>query len=111
VAVTKADVVLIAPELSTVPEDTFAALIDDAAAQMNEGVWGARYELGMKYLVAHLATLTVTKGAPPLQSVTVGPVSRSYAMSVSESASALRSTSYGLEYLRLVQIVAALAVV
>jgi hypothetical protein len=107
VAITKTDVLLIAPELSGVADDTWDALIADAALQMNVDVWGTRYNLGAKYLVAHLATLTTRRGSPLVSSQTVGPVSVSYAVGTpTDGGSDLESTPYGREYRRLARALA-----
>lgn len=101
-AITKADVVAIAPELSGVDEDTVNVFIADAALLEPSSSWDSGlYPLVHKYLTAHL--LTVAGHAPaasaqgPISSMSVGGVSVSYAVqSVQTGTSGLGATKYGL---------------
>lgn len=110
-AITKDDVLLIAPELSAVPDGTWTQLIADAYLQLSPTFWDLRLDLAAKYLVAHLATLTQRGGSPLVSSQTVGPVSVTYAVGSSLGASSLESTPYGQEYRRLRMAVAPRAAV
>lgn len=101
----------IAPELSGVDDATFAAIIADAYGQMNPTLWGRKLDIGAKYLVAHLVSMTTAGGAPDaagtfgqVQSESVGGVSRTY--QTTASGTGLEATSYGDEYKRLLRQVA-----
>ncbi len=99
---TWAEVVLIAPELSTVASDTQGAILADVALQLVNPAMGAgNAKLAGKYLAAHLATVAGRAGAgAPIISESVGPISVGYAAGIF-SYEALHTTSYGIEYLRL----------
>lgn len=102
-AVTKADVLLIAPELSEVDDARFAAAIADALLQMNTEALGARADLVLKYLVAHLVSLGEQGGSEgTVTSETVGGVSRTY--SAAATGGGETGTSYGDEYKRLLRL-------
>src|SRR5688500_9353808 len=103
------DVVNIAPELSTLPLASQTAILADVALQMNADAWGSKLDLGSKWLAAHLATVGPRRSGVggPVVSESVGSVSRAYAASVAAGASQLGSTSYGLEYERLLLTLAA----
>lgn len=108
--ITKADVLVIAPELTSISDGTWTALIADAYSEMNAAAWGteARRNRAAKYLVAHLATMTLAEGDSTngaIQSESVGQVSVTYATgSGGSSAGSLEATSYGQEYLRLLRL-------
>ncbi len=96
------DVVLMASELSALSYERGEQILEDVAEQMNEDVWGTRVNLGARYLAAHLGTLDLRRGTGgPVTSETVGPVSRTYSASIADGAGRLGSTTYGLEYERL----------
>jgi Protein of unknown function (DUF4054) len=99
-AITKTDVLNVAPELTAISDPQWAALIGYAYAQMDPDIWATWLDMGAAYLVAHLATLTRRHGTGPVQSESVGQVSRSY-QAFPLTAGALESTAYGNEYLRL----------
>lgn len=100
-AITSADVLLIAPELSTISAGQWTAILNDVALQVSSAYWGTRFDLGSKYLAAHLATLTKRAGAAgQVASMAVGGVSVSYT-SDSMTGDGLKTTSYGQEYDRL----------
>ncbi len=103
-SVTWAGVVIVAPELSTIALGTQTAILAQVALQMDAEAWGDRLDLGATYLAAHLATRTLGGGTAtsgPVVSESVGQVSRSYAAPSSIQGSALGSTSYGQEFMRL----------
>lgn len=103
ISITWADVVLIAPELSTVPTGAQNAILADVDLQVNEDVLESKYNLAAKYLCAHLATIRARAGAGgPVTSVSVGAVSKSYGASIADGAAQLGSTGYGLEYERII---------
>lgn len=107
-AITSSDVLLIAPELSTISGGQWTAILAQVTMQMDATAWGTWLDKGAVYLAAHLATMTKRVGtAGAVQSESVGSVSRSYAVSSSVDGAALRSTSYGMEYSRLLNLLAA----
>jgi hypothetical protein len=109
VAITWTSVVnLPAPELATVPADAQTTILAAVALQMNADVWGEKLDLGSAYLAAHLATVGKRAGVGgPVTHQSVGQVSQSFAASVAQGAAHLGSTSYGLEYERLLYSLAA----
>lgn len=85
-------------------------IIDEAASEIDEAKWGSRYDQGMLYLSAHLASRSVS--APgggghvgPLTSKRIGDVSWGYGSPAAATSTAYGWTDYGNEYLRLRQIV------
>ena len=119
---TSADVVLAAPELATVTAPQWAQVLADVALELNSDAFASvavANRLGIQ-LAAHFATERYGGAAGgsggggasgPLSSVTVGPVSKTFAVSSaytsgSLSAAALSSTKYGREYLRLMRLFA-----
>lgn len=107
-AITQADVTAIAPELggSALNNDTWTAILADVTEQVNESAFpsAAAARRAAAYLAAHLATFSMAKGgtggSAPVQSETVGEVSRTYAISVASDVGNLQSTGYGREWLR-----------
>lgn len=102
-AITWADVVIIAAELSTVATSKQNAILADVSAQLALSQWGsqARLDIAAKYLAAHLASVKGVAPAGPMTSETVGPLTRSFAAPMMTSTNALESTGYGREFLRL----------
>ena len=99
-AITWANIVAIAPSLSTVPSASQTILMSMAAAQMDSTLWGDLYDAGQTYLTAHLAQLGILGGSGPVTQETVGDLSVSYA-SPKLLGSSMFLTSYGVEYERL----------
>lgn len=104
-----ADVTAIAPELSTVAAAGQTAILGQVNdEEIKDATWPsvAKANRARRYLAAHLATLTLSArgGVGPIQSESVGNVSRSYAVSVSEGSNNLDGTAYGKEYRRLVRL-------
>lgn len=95
---TKAAVLLTAPELSTVTDDQWTQAIDDAELLMNSTAFDTRAELAARYLVAHLLTMSQRRGGGNVSSVSVGPVSVQYGISVASDASTFDQTSYGRQF-------------
>ena len=92
------DVLVVAPELSTVPSASQAAFIADAYAEMNPDVWGAYLDRGAKYLAAHKGAVSQRRGqAGPTSNKRVGQVGQANAV----VSGALESTGYGEEFLRI----------
>ena len=107
----KADVLLIAPELSAVTDAQWEDVLADVDDEVSVTAFGgqARADRAGKQLAAHLATDRYgTSGgggaAGPLQSVSVGPVSKTYASPGAVQSSQFGGTKYGREYLRLVRL-------
>lgn len=100
VPVTWADVVAIAPELADVAVPTQVALLAHAERLVNRAAWGTLADDGVKYLAAHLGTLTRSKGKGPVASEAVGSLSRSYGSLVA-LAGTWGQTSYGAHYVQL----------
>ncbi|HLZ09675.1 MAG TPA: DUF4054 domain-containing protein [Chloroflexota bacterium] len=93
------DVVVVAPELSTVPNGSQTVFIADAYAQMNTAIWGAYLDRGAKYLAAHLATMSNRRGqAGAASEKHVGKIGQSNAVNKGP----LNSSAYGEEYLRII---------
>jgi hypothetical protein len=99
-AITSADVLLVAPELSTLNGSQWTALLAQVYLQLDEDAWGDWLDLGATYLAAHLATMSKRAGTGgAVVSESVGSVSRSYA--VAPTTAAMTSTGYGQEFCRL----------
>jgi len=54
---TKALILTIAPELSSIPDATINQVISDSALIVSSAVYGSMFELAQRYLCAHLLTL------------------------------------------------------
>lgn len=113
VTITKADVLLVAAELSVVTDSQWAAIFD--AVNEEVGICNAgsqkRANLMGVQLAAHMATVRhLRKGATAspgaLTSITIGGVSKSFAAPTTALTSSgdMQSTKYGQEYLRLVKL-------
>lgn len=104
-AVTKDDVLLLAPELSSVTDDNrWDAVINDAYLQLNPDVFEEKTDLAAKLLVAHMLTISrwAETGRGQIEDESVGQVRRRYAVSKGgEGAGQFGSTPYGLEFRRL----------
>jgi len=84
---------------------------NDILAQVNDeeihdATWPstAKADRARRALAAHLGAMASAQNAGargPVQSETVGSVSRMYALSVAQGSNPLDSTGYGKEYLRL----------
>lgn len=109
ISITWADVEAIAPELADVEVVTQNAILLQVDGQMNSDVWGSKLDMGAVWLAAHLATVGPGRSgvAGPVIAESVGQVSRQYAASVAAGAGQLGSTSYGMEYERLLMTVPA----
>lgn len=98
------DVALIAPELAAAPSGLQALIVAWVQQEFGGSSWtDAKAKRAATYLAAHLATVTISTlgGLPNLQSVSVGPISQTFAGSVAQDASSLLRTGYGAEYVRL----------
>lgn len=106
-SITWADVILIAPDLSTLTVSQQNAILAQVELQMNT-VWGDKIDLGAVWLAAHIGTLIkrATAGSGggasgPVTQETVGQVSRSYANVFSIALGSFSLTPFGMEYERL----------
>lgn len=94
-------------EFASVSDATILAYITEAEARLDSGTWGAKYDLGVKYLAAHELAVDISGGmgaAGPVISESAGPLSRSYAASAlfsASNASNLNATSYGRKFQQL----------
>lgn len=100
---TKADIVLIAPELSRIPKAQFETAIHDASLQINRHVWGSKAALAHKYLAAHLVGLAHLDRlvAGSVQSDKVGEVAATYGVPGFTQSDELDATRFGREFKRL----------
>lgn len=106
------DVRAIAPEFTSVPDDTITSLISDADLQLSPTAWASARDpqsgrtvrdIAGTWLTAHLLALTRPDLARmPVTSKRVGAVGVTYANGSATSAVVLRMTRFGTEYLRLV---------
>lgn len=121
---TAADVIAFAPEFCDVPIPVIDKFIMMADLQVGD-CWGDRAKYAGILLTAHMLTVHKVKesggaggsGAGPVQSVSVGQVSVTYASGVVSSAlgrglsAGLAASAYGVEFDRLSQLMAAGATV
>lgn len=106
-AVTKALIDRIAPELAALSDGTMAPWIADAELQVNRNEFGtALADLAVAYFAAHLMSCseTAVRGAGAvLKSVSVGPISKTFATATGTSgtgtnADDLGSTRFGVRF-------------
>jgi hypothetical protein len=112
-AVTWTDVVALAPSLVDVPVEAQTLILAQVARQVGPVKWGAWVDDGRLYLAAHLGAMYLSADEAgggggsvvgPVQSETVGPVSRTFAIlssSAGSSSAAFDATAWGQEYKRL----------
>jgi hypothetical protein len=95
---TQGAVLAIAPELATVSQNAWDAVLADVALQVGSN-WGRKQEIGQRYLAAHRLTLIARadKGGQVMAERT-GDVSTSYAAS---GGADYAETAYGREFERL----------
>lgn len=111
------DFLLRYPEFESQDEAVVALMLSDADAQVNETVWARLYAQGVCALAAHLLSIRIgesaaggsgTANAGPVYSETVGPLNYKRAvlpMDATGGKALLASTSYGLRYLELLELV------
>lgn len=112
-ALTWADVVLVAPDLASLGSSAQTAILADVADQMNVAAWGSqeRADRAGAYLAAHIAVaggytgLGASAATGAVASQTAGPYSITYASSSGSdgASSSLGSTRWGQEYMRRVK--------
>lgn len=101
---TKANILIIAPELSTVSDDAFNLIIADAVREFTEDEYGDNEEVVQRWWCAHM--LTVSNNAPG-SGIGAGPVKRErvddveieYDNNTSGVDIGYNSTRYGIEFL------------
>lgn len=105
-AITWSQVVLLAPELETLPSGTQDLILDYVNQTLPVGPWGGedgpKIKLGRIYLAAHMGSLTAsgTGGLGQITEVAEGDVITRFA-EAAKNASSLDQTSYGQEFKRL----------
>jgi hypothetical protein len=103
-AVTKADVILIAPELSALDDATFNAFLADGQKLHSQAAWGAKYDMALKYWLVSSGFGSGAGAHGSVSSMTVGGVTVSYATSAAKGAASDYSTTrYGRFYLTLLR--------
>jgi hypothetical protein len=105
-AIVWADVLAIAPELSTVATGTFQAILTIADRQIDDERWGEFADDGRRYLAAHMATISngdAGGAAGPIASETLGPMSVSYG-AIADVDGELSGTKYGVFYRHLMRL-------
>ncbi len=107
----KADVLLVAPELSAVTDAQWDDVLADVEMEVSVSAFGsqAAADRAGKQLAAHFGTERFgTSGgggaAGPVQSISVGAVSKTFATPSAVEGSQFGGTKYGREYLRLVRL-------
>lgn len=105
-AITKAGVLLLAPEFTSLADADFTAIMALAALEVNVTQWGARADHAGNLITAHMLTLSRPNLAVGdiVASERVGEVSRAYAIAPIQIAGgdeSYKTTRYGREYLRL----------
>jgi hypothetical protein len=99
--ITSDTVILIAPELANISAGAWAIYIAQVYDELNPTVWGSYLDEGATWFAAHLATVSRRKGVPgQITSLKVGNVSES-ARVPDALAHAFSTTSYGIEFMRL----------
>lgn len=97
-AITKQNIIDIAPALSTRPDAEFNAAIAAAARFINPRIWGEKTYDGEIYYAAHVMTLAVqgaSAGQGTVTSETVGELSRTFSNVITPTKSPFGTTSYG----------------
>lgn len=111
-AITWAHVQLIAPELSAVVLDAQTLILSHVNEALSVSVFGGedagKTKLARVFLAAHYGSRTLSGGAElgEVSSETVGQIKRDYVtsgVSAELSGAGLRSTTYGANYLSLVE--------
>ena len=92
----------VAPEFKDKPVGDFDLIVIEAEKQVKPARWRTKTDLAVVLLTAHMLKAADPKGtgnSGPVQSSTVGSLSRSYA--AGEQNDRLKSTRYGREFLGL----------
>lgn len=95
----------VAPELKDLPLDVTNPVMAWINDEFAEGNWPSLTQArrAAMFLAAHVLTMRAREngGTAPLQSIRVGDISKTYAVSMAADAHACSTTGYGREYLRL----------
>ena len=98
-ATTKANVLSIAPELSSVLDDAWTLILADVAGEVSSTIYGTRQEQAQRYLAAHYLTLISSDSRVdaqgPVSSESAGQVSKSYAQVNYKDRNRYDETKYG----------------
>ena len=102
-------------EFASVADPRVQIFLDDAALEMSEATWGDLYDRGQGALAAHYLSIAEKNAAggggstAPISSKKVGDVSITYAVTpsgtVGDSTASFMDTSYGQDYLGLLELV------
>lgn len=109
-AITKADVLARYAEFGTILDPEWAAVIADAALQVNPSLWGSKSDLATVYLTAHLLGTAHPSLIPQGRITSESMDGTSYRYAVADHAAAtedLDATPYGRHYKALRKLVAA----
>ena len=107
---TKALILTIAPELSSIPDATINQVISDSALIVSSAVYGSMFELAQRYLCAHLLTLVNQSSSGGINSdLTTNVSEQAGRVSVTRAKSALNIqnatrydvTKYGVVFMQL----------
>lgn len=106
-ATTKADILKIAPELSSVSDDTFSFFITEAGRYINQAAWGEKANFAHALYTAHLLTMS-SRGASsqgaagPVTAMKLGEASINFGqINLSGNDAILGTTTYGSQFLSL----------
>lgn len=103
-ATTAADVLRIAPEFASLGVDTvISPAINDAVLELKAAAWGTLYDRATALLAAHFLSVyhpELYVHQELVQSETVGPVSRTYAVAAPSLAN-LSTSRFGVELKKL----------
>lgn len=103
-ALTKADVIKVAPEFASVDDPTFSTFLEYTELLINRELLGRRADLCAAFLCAHLLSIAPPVGVaakgPQVSSQSVGGVSVSYALP-QYSAGELARSQHGLTFRQL----------
>jgi len=102
---TKVNVLAIAPELSTLSDDTWNLFLTDVELNISASVFGTKTEMAARYWVAHRLKLiqdaSLGGASGPITKERVGDIMREYAKvsTVLQSEKDYSRTSYGTTFL------------
>ena len=90
----------LAPEFATYDPTALTLVSDQAALLVNVSVWGAKSDLGVVYMTAHMLTMAARRGAGGALSMEkVGDLQRGY-FGGGAGTDELDQTAYGKEFKR-----------
>lgn len=109
--VTPETVADIAPFVAKIPAARVNRFIVRAQSQLSATAWGALYDAGVEFLVAHMLQMSMSGGqiAGPVIREKVGDLEKQYA-APSLGVGGYQLTPWGIEYQRLVELVSAGAI-